>query len=219
MERVSLGAYMAAAFPAPETPWRAAELCALDLETTGLDPRTDEIISFATVPIEGGRVRPGGGTYRLVRPNRMPEAETIVIHGLRSEELADAPPLDEVMDELLGAISGRPLVVHVAAVEEGFLWQALAGAGGELRNPVIDTAALATGVHGPIRDPISLTSLAQDLELPVHRPHEADGDALTTAQVFLALATALDAAEPQTIGSLSGRRPGRLRRLLRRLGI
>ena len=37
----------------------------------------------------------------------------------------------------------------------------------------------------------------------MHRPHAADGDALTTAQVFLALANRLDKREPQTVGSLA----------------
>ena len=43
----------------------------------------------------------------------------------------------------------------------------------------------------------------------MHRRHEADGDALTTAQAFLALATQLDAIEPQTIGSLASPGAGR----------
>ena len=211
--------------PAPDTPWRQAGLCVLDLETTGLDPRRDEIISFATVPIDGGRIRLETSTYRLVRPERMPEAETIRIHRLRPEDLAGAPPIEGVLDELLGALSGRVLVAHVAAVERGFLDPVLRSAGTALRNPVIDTAELAAELAsrtgGPAIDRISLTALAEDLGLPVHRPHEADGDALTTAQAFLALATRLDAFEPQTIGSLAAPHGGGplagVRRALRRI--
>ena len=39
---------------------------------------------------------------------------------------------------------------------------------------------------------LGLTELASRLGLPAHRPHHALGDALTTAQVFLALATHLE---------------------------
>ena len=49
----------------------------------------------------------------------------------------------------------------------------------------------------------SLTALARSLGLPVHRPHHALGDALTTAQVFIALATLLDGYGPQTVRTLS----------------
>jgi DNA polymerase-3 subunit epsilon len=210
---------------ADETPWRDAELCVIDLETTGLDATTDEIIAFATVPITGGRLCLRDARYRLVCPRRMPDAETIRIHGLRSEELADAPALIGVLDELLEALTGRAVVAHVAAVEGSFLRQILPR--DELREPLIDTAELAAELWSLLRRPapkrIGLTPLARSLGLPVHRPHEADGDALTTAQVFLALATHLDSFQPQTIGSLRdlgmrSRLGPTLRRALRRLG-
>jgi DNA polymerase-3 subunit epsilon len=198
----------------------------LDLELTGLDHTTDEIISFATMPIDGGRARVAGARSRLVRPRRMPGRDTIRIHGLRMEDLVDAPPLADVLDELLVALAGRALVAHVATLEERFVRGALEPAGIAFRNPVIDTHALAvelfSRVDGAQPESVSLSPLARALGLPVHRPHEAAGDVLTTAQVFLALATRLDAIEPQTVGSLermrsrSGPWP-RLRRALRRL--
>ena len=48
-----------------------------------------------------------------------------------------------------------------------------------------------------------LNDAVERLGLPAHRPHHADGDALTTAQLFIALATRLDAVAPQTVGSLA----------------
>ena len=138
----------------------------------------------------------------------MPEAETIRIHGLRSEDLVDAPPLSEVLDELLARAhrAGRSSPTS-RRVEERFLRRALLRRRRpSLRNPVIDTArARRRALLAPRarrRERSRLTPLARELGLPVHRPHDADGDALTTAQVFLALATQLDAIEPQTIGSL-----------------
>lgn len=221
-----LDAYLETPMPDPATPWRQADLCVVDLETTGLDPATDEIIAFATVPVSGGRVQMRAAHHRLVRPGQMPGAETIRIHGLRSEDLAGAPALTEVLDELLDALTGRALVAHVAAVERSFLGPPLRDAGAELRNPVIDTAVLAVELFArrgrPPPDRIGLSSLARSLGLPVHRPHTADGDSLTTAQAFLALATQLDAFRPQTLGSLcDARQRSRpwtgLRRALRRL--
>jgi len=50
-------AYDEAAIAPAETPWREAAYAVVDLETTGLDPKEDEIISFAAVPIDAG-VRP-----------------------------------------------------------------------------------------------------------------------------------------------------------------
>ena len=97
-------------------------------------------------------------------------------------------------------------MAHVASVERGFLAAALQAHGLRLVNPIVDTAALAAELFRrrgqPVPDSIGLSPLARALGLPVHRPHHADGDALTTAQVFLALATHLDSLERQTVGSL-----------------
>jgi DNA polymerase III subunit epsilon len=202
----------------------------VDLETTGLDPSTDEIISFATLTVDGGKVRLDDARYELVRPRRMPDGDTIRIHGLREADLADAPPLSDMIEGLLGALTGTAIVAHVAAVEQGFLGVALRGRGLDLRNPVVDTAMLDRELRrlrreAPSdRDPIALSDLARGLGLPVHRPHHADGDALTTAQAFIALATHLDAFEPQTLGSLERisrpeRRKPSPRSLLGRIGL
>lgn len=216
-------AYEETPMPDPESPWREAEFCVIDLETTGLEPQTDEIISFAALHVVGGRLRLDDACSRIVHPRRMPSEDTIRIHGLRKADLADAPPLAAVLGDLLEALAGRALVAHAAWVEKGFLTAALGEYGIKLRNPIVDTAALGAELSRRRQAPpesLGLTSLAKAFELPVHRPHEADGDALTTAQLFLAIATHLDLFGPQTVGSMSRmriRRDPPLRRLLGRV--
>jgi len=198
-------AYRRAEPPAPDTPWREAQYAVVDLETTGLNPRRDEIISFASVPIEGGRIVVGGMRTATIRPERMPEAETIRIHGLRPVDLAGAQPLSEAIDMILRALTGRVLVAHAAWVERGFLNRALKIARLKVAEPILDTSTLAQRVL-PEADPgqqgVQLGAAARAIDLPVHRPHSADGDALTTAQLFLALVARLEEVEPQTVESL-----------------
>ena len=214
--------YLSAELPGAGSSWRQTDFTVIDFETTGLDPSSDEIISFATVTVSHGRVRLDDARYELVRPRQMPGWDTIRIHGLRESDLEDAAPLSEHLDTLLAALTARVLVAHVAAIECGFLEAALKPHGFELRNPIVDTAALAAELNRRrrkpprAREPVSLDDMARSLGLPVHRRHTADGDTLTTAQAFIALATHLDAFEPQTVGSLvgaSGRRPGLLDRV------
>jgi DNA polymerase-3 subunit epsilon len=199
--------YARAKPPASATPWREARYAVVDLEMTGLDPHRDEIVSFASVPIQDGRVVIGEVNAVTVRPARMPEAETIRIHGLRPADLADAPPLVEVLDSILQALTGRLLVAHSAWIERGFLDAALRDTGLRVNEPVLDTAVLARHVLGGSDDSdraaVPLSIAARELGLPVHRPHVAEGDALTTAQLFLALATRLQRRGPQTVGSLA----------------
>jgi DNA polymerase-3 subunit epsilon len=219
--------YHSAGLPAPGSAWRETDFTVIDFETTGLDPTRDEIISFATVTVSAGRVRLDDARYELVRPKQMPGWDTIRIHGLREADLEDAPRLSEQIPKLLVALTGRVLVAHVAAIERSFLEAAFEPQGLELRNPIVDTAALFAELSRrrrkppPKSEPVSLDDMSRSLGLPVHRRHTADGDALTTAQAFIALATHLDGFQSQTVETLlgaSGRRPGmveRLRALLR----
>jgi len=154
---------------AVKTPWRKAHYCVVDLELSGLDPRNDEIISFAAVPIDAGRVLAGSTLYGLCRPTRPLPERSILIHGIRTVDLAEAPPLDEAIRPLITAMAGRVLVVHVAWVERSFLGRAFARQGLRLREPVLDTCELGqllalTRQQPPA--PRALDELARSLNLP-----------------------------------------------------
>ncbi len=200
-------AYKRARLPSGRTHWSAASYCTVDLELSGLDPRRDEIVSFGAIPIEEGRLQLSGAVHGRVRPQGSLSAAAIRVHGMRAVDLADAPPLDAAIDPLLAAMAGRVPVVHVAAIERSFLRPALRRQGLRLRRPMIDTSVLGLvwlyerDGRGPLR--LSLTDLAVELGLPVHHPHDALGDALTTAQAFIALASHLDARRPETVRSLT----------------
>jgi DNA polymerase III subunit epsilon len=191
-------------------PWRAARFAVVDVETTGLDPRHDEVISFAAVPIEQARIVAGETVRGLVRPTVAPPGSSVEIHGLRAADLAAAPPPDEAFMPLVTALRGRIPVAHAAWVERSFLRPRLRPLGYRLPRRVLDTALLwralciQRGEGDP--GPRPLSEVARGLGLPVHRSHDAEGDALTTAQVFLALATHLDAAGRGSVRALAGAR-------------
>ena len=199
--------YARAVLPGRRTPWRQARFCVVDLELSGLDPGIDEIISFGAVPIDHGLVIAGRSLYGIARPTRpVPEA-SVVVHGIRTVDLDEAPPLDEAIVPLLDALAGRVMVAHAAGVERAFLGGALRRQGIRLREPVLDTAVLGCLLmvergETPPRF-LSLGHLAETLGLPEHRPHHALSDALTTAQVFLAIVSHLEKRRPETVGSLT----------------
>jgi DNA polymerase III subunit epsilon len=209
--------YSSASLPRARTPWRQSPWCALDLELTGLDPREDEIISFGAIPIDDGRLQLRDAVSGLVRPAREISEASIRVHGIRAADLARAPRMAHAIGPLLHAITGRALVVHTAAVERAFLGRALRERGVRLRGPIVDTEVLGSlWLHerdGDLRGRLALGDLATALRLPADRPHDALGDALTTAQVFIALAAHLDALHAETVGSLAraGRRLDGLR--------
>lgn len=181
---------------------------AVDVETTGLDPRRDEIISFAAVPVEEGRVAFGRTVSGLVRPRVALPAKSIEIHGLRAADLEAAPSAPEALAPLAAALDDCIPIAHAAWVERAFLAPPLGQLGTSLPRKIVDTAVLwrllCLDRGGDDPGWCSLAALAGALGLPSHRPHEAEGDALTTAQVFLALATHLERHGRSTPAALAG---------------
>jgi DNA polymerase-3 subunit epsilon len=75
---------------------------------------------------------------------------------------------------------------------------------------MLDTAVLwrALCIERGQGDPglCALAEVARALGLPAHRAHDAEGDALTTAQMFLALATHLEGRGRGSVRGLAGAR-------------
>lgn len=190
------------------TSWRAARFIVVDVETTGLDPRRDEVISYAALPVEEGRIVARDVVSGLVRPAAPPTPRSIEIHGLRAQDLAAAPPPSTALAPLMSAMRDRLLVAHVAGVERAFLRAHRGPLERRLPRPSVDTALLwrLLNIERGEGDPgtRSLGDVAASLRLPAHRPHEAEGDVLTTAQAFLALATHLEAHGRGTVAALTG---------------
>jgi DNA polymerase-3 subunit epsilon len=192
--------------PDPRTPWREAELCVVDLETTGLDLRRDELVSYGVAIVRHGRIPCGRVVYRQIRPSRPISIASVTVHGLRRADLAGAPPIDDVLDELIEQLAGRVPVAHAAWVERAFLDRVLRPRNRRLGRMMIDTAALLRACRlvdaNAGREP-SLETAAERLGLPVHTPHHALGDAFTAAELLLALATRLERPHrPLTVGDL-----------------
>jgi len=181
--------------PRPRTPWREAEFCVVDLETTGLDLGRDDIVAYGAAIVAQARIPCGRLAYGLVRPARPISVPALTVHGLRAADLAGAPTIDAVVGHLVDLLDNRVLVAHAAWVERAFLNRALRPRGSTLGRAVIDTAALLRAcrlVDSDTTGEPNLEAASRRLGLPVHTPHHALGDALTTAQLFLALATRLE---------------------------
>ena len=183
--------------------WRDARFIAIDVETTGLDPRRDEVISFAGIPIESARIIASESVHGLVRPDAASTSASIAIHRLRADDLAGAPRAPDALTPLAAQMRGRIPVVHASWVERTFLRKA----GCPLQRRIVDTAVLwrLLSLERGERDPgiCSLSAIAAALGMPAHRPHEAEGDALTAAQVFLVMATHLEARGHGTVRALT----------------
>lgn len=184
--------YLLAPFASPGASYRDVEFVALDLETSGLDPQRDAIVSIGLVMIRGERIDLATALHWLLRQEvAMPESAA-VIHKITDDRAGQGQALEDVLPEVLAALKGRVMIAHHARVELGFLDAAckrLYGAG--FLVPTVDTEALVRHwldrrgqPYGP--GDLRLQALRRRYGLPAHRAHDALADAVATAELFVA---------------------------------
>jgi DNA polymerase-3 subunit epsilon len=158
-----------------------------DTETTGLDPRGgDEIIAIGAVRIVNNRLLRDDRFEQLVNPKRPLRWESVQIHGIRDEMLADQPTIEAVLPQFHKYAENTIMVAHNAAFDMRMLQIKEATTGIRFINPVLDTMLLSAVVH-PAQDNHNLMTIAQRLGIDVTGRHTAIGDALATAKMFLKL--------------------------------
>ncbi|PIQ38726.1 MAG: DNA polymerase III subunit epsilon [Lysobacterales bacterium CG17_big_fil_post_rev_8_21_14_2_50_64_11] len=173
-------------------PYHGDDVVSIDLETTGLDPRRDEILSIAAVPIRGGVVRVSERFTGLVAPGRDFDIESIRHHRLRPSEVADALPPRDAVRALLHWLGNRPLLGYNIGFDCAMLNRHVpAITGFALPNARLDLArAYAAWLRHarPTGDlDLRFDTLLDALNVPALGRHSALGDACTTAAAWLAL--------------------------------
>lgn len=190
--------------PWPETDYRELEYLCIDLELTGLNPETDEILSIGFAPIVDQNVVLSESAHYLVRPSGDLPEDSVVVHGLTDDRLAAAEPLADVLPHVLLALSGRVLLAHHAPIELGFLNRACERIYGyPLLTRAVDTLELEKRNRQQRNQPIDggvlrLAKAREAYNLPRYRAHNALVDAVASGELFLAQA-AHKAAQGETL--------------------
>ncbi len=193
-----LKTYYKAAHIPENTPVKQVAFLALDLETTGLDPKTDAIISVGFIPLFHDRILCSGARHWVVRPDHVrPDMQT-TIHGITHTHMGTSPDFSTILEPLLQTMAGRVVLVHYNRIERDFLGKGvLIATGDTLVFPVVDTMELESRKH-PVFRPnfiqrwmgeknspsLRLAHARQRYNLPPYRPHHSLTDALATAELF-----------------------------------
>lgn len=178
--------------PEPKEEW-----VAVDCETTGLDVSRDQIVAIGAVRIAGNRVLTSERLELLVRPERRLSRESVRVHMLREQDVAQGIDRVQAMRRLLEFIGSRPLVGYYLEFDVAMLnreiWPLL---GVRLPQRKIEVSALYYDYkfqqlphHARDSRDIDLRfdSLMKDLGLPLWPAHDALNDAIMAALAFLKL--------------------------------
>lgn len=178
--------------PAADTPLDQLPALAVDMETTGIKPAKDAMLSIGWVPLNGRSIDLSGAGYVVVAGTEVGESATI--HGLTDDEVATGVSPQEAIAQLLDALRGRVLLAHFAALETGFVHKYCR----ELYDgtipdmSVVDTFTLerrhmermATYPRG---EDLRLPRVRERYNLPRYTSHNALSDALACAEAYLAI--------------------------------
>lgn len=204
----ALAEYYRVPVNADSDPVSALRLLAIDLETTGLDPAADAMLSVGFVPVDGDTIRLAGACHRVINTNRE-VGQSAVFHGLTDDVVARGMALEEALRITLKALSGRILLAHFARIEVSFLSRACEQLyGAPLVPPVIDTLVLQNRIINPgfndesRSNELRLWNARHRYGLPRYGAHEALTDAMACAELYLAQVNELTTVRPQTLKSL-----------------
>lgn len=169
------------------------ELVSIDCETTGLDVKTDQILSVGAIKVKGDAILTSQRLDFLVRPKEPMSDRTILIHHIRPVDLEHALPVEEAMRRVLDFVGPRPLIGYFLEFDAAMLnkyVRPLIGAG--LPNRQIEVSRLYYDWRAPQVPPggnidLRFETIRQRLDLPRRAAHDAFNDALLTAMMYLRL--------------------------------
>lgn len=156
------------------------QIVALDIETTGLDARSDAIIEIGAVRFSGTRIEEEWTT--LINPGRPIPGFITQLTGISNEMVRNAPPLRAVLQDFASFVGDAPVLGHNVRFDLSFLQQSRI----LLENDVLDTYELAS-VLLPTASRYNLGALGQQLGVLLPATHRALDDARVTHAIFMRL--------------------------------
>lgn len=152
----------------------------IDIETTGLDPRFDEIIELAGIKFANG--------VEIDRFQTLVNAEIddfiTALTGITSEMLESAPEIDDVLPQFLAFVGNSPIVGHNVNFDVNFIYDNAEYLGlPAFSNDFIDTLRISRKLYKDLENH-KLSTLAAHLCVGDTVEHRAIADCICTQQCF-----------------------------------
>ena len=168
------------------------EYVCFDCETTGLDPKTDDIVSIGAVIIKNNTIISSKKFVKFVKPKTKLQIDAIKVHHIRECDLYDAEDIDEVIEEFLEFIGNRTLVGYFLEFDIAMINKYLKPKLGiKLPNKSLEVSAIYYDykIEAIPQGNIDLRfdTIMNELKIPTMGKHDAYNDALMTSLIFIKL--------------------------------
>ncbi len=199
--------FLTAPLPDGSAKFNDCEFVCLDIETTGLDAKTADMLSVGWVVVRNGRVDLSTCETHLVRP-RGEVGDSASVHGLTDTQVSQGKDESLVLCRIIEALTGRILVVHHAGLDKTLLDRLSSDRfGSSLPLPVVDTLALELRRqqrrhHVSENQSLRLADLRKAYNLPYYQAHDCLVDAISTAELLIAMVSTHDGATSTRLDQL-----------------
>lgn len=168
------------------------EVVVFDTETTGLNPKKDEILSIGAVIVKGNKILTSEKFELFVKPTKAINEESIKIHQIRNIDLENGLQAKEAIEQFLHFIGSRPLVGYYIDFDVKMVNKYVKSfLGITLPNKTIEVSGIYHDKKikfipdGTID--LRFDVMMKDLGLPIFGKHDALNDAVMTAMMYLKL--------------------------------
>ncbi|AVJ55313.1 3'-5' exonuclease [Idiomarina sp. OT37-5b] len=179
-----------------QKPWTQQRYVALDIETTGLDPKKHQVLSIAWMSIEPPVMHTGSAQYHVFSHGQELElGQSPTIHGLTRQDFLHSSEPRQTYAMLSRALSGAVLVCHHKGMDWRFLKHIEKQYFVNFRPlGIFDTLAFEKNSmfkdlsNPPQKGQLTLNACRLRHGLPNYTSHHALTDTLSCAELFLAQA-------------------------------
>jgi len=168
------------------------EIVVFDCETTGLDPKVDNIISIGAVKIKGNKILTNEAIHIFVKQEKQISHESITIHQIRHCDLDEAIDTKEAIEKFLYYIGNRKLIGYYLEFDVAMINKYTKDMFGiTLPNKQEEVSAIyydkkiCTIPQGHID--LRFDTILKELDLPKLQAHDALNDAVMTAMMYVKL--------------------------------
>lgn len=192
-----LAAWKALTASDQNAPHAVSRYVVVDVETSGLNLVKDRLIAIGAVAVQGGHIRLADSMEIILQQRRVSGHDNILIHGIGGTAQSEGiPPVDALLT-FLEYLGKSPLVAFHVAFDQTMIDRALKSfLGLKFNHAWADLAYIAPALHPELaRSHRSLDQWMAYFGLGNYARHSALADALSTAELMLALRQRMDAKQ------------------------
>ena len=168
------------------------EYVCFDCETTGLDPKKDDIISIGAVIIKNNTIVASKKFVKFIKPKTKLQVEAIKVHHIRECDLEDAEDINKAIKEFLEFIENRTLVGYYLEFDIAMINKYLKPTLGiKLPNKALEVSAIYYDYKiekiPQANIDLRFNTIMNELNIPSLGKHDAYNDAVMTSMIFVKL--------------------------------